>query len=616
MDNIAPIAIAPPHQSQDQWHRRSLLHPNSVQVQPASPEVISSLISSLSANFDDSSSTVSPTFLRSSKIISNTQDIYEAGEKTVIGTSFGMDYSTYVTSPHSYEDLYLHTLDAAIPPVVPTSKPPSGLSSRTSSKRNSLNFPLRSNSRASQSRTGQETGALHGMGTFSVEAGSRRSSLRAIAGERGHTVTLQPPDCTTLETSKEEVGEPDRALEQKPIMSWKRQSGKDQTSSQSGVQTTPQELSHIDLLPSRDEDFHVQLRLGLNTIPKRTSIQTLENGNTTAKPLNISPGSIESPRVIPMRQSSLRHSLGSSPPRRKRKSRHTGDEIAYRPQDAYVLVDGMDGNTTPKIAGNPAEDEVSKRIEELRALKQLRSQKLVDGTAESPNYGQTLGISIPPLRSSRRSRLEDSSPPESSHVPGPCEFSNISLKPELTGRAMPIRSMSSGPTCSLEYPDLISPASKEPRLKIRRSSTFQPRHVTSPLSPISPDVPKRVFSNTFSQVIRASQYDDNDSTVDSIDDAIDHYLSSPRLSQNIYHPQTKRIISFSEVGDPNGFTVFCCVGMGLTRYLMAFYDELASTLKLRLITPDRPGIGDSQSYPDGSDTPLRWPGKYLLHPLK
>lgn len=102
-------------------------------------------------------------------------------------------------------------------------------------------------------------------------------------------------------------------------------------------------------------------------------------------------------------------------------------------------------------------------------------------------------------------------------------------------------------------------------------------------------------------------------SADSIDDAVESYLCSPRLSQKIKHPQTGRVISFSEVGDAEGSAVFCCVGMGLTRYITTFYDELALTLKLRLITPDRPGVGDSEPYPDGTTTPLSWPGKSPLH---
>jgi hypothetical protein len=48
--------------------------------------------------------------------------------------------------------------------------------------------------------------------------------------------------------------------------------------------------------------------------------------------------------------------------------------------------------------------------------------------------------------------------------------------------------------------------------------------------------------------------------------------------------------------------------MGLTRFVTAFYDELAYTLNLRIITPDRPGIGDSEMSANG--TPLSWPGKH------
>jgi len=97
------------------------------------------------------------------------------------------------------------------------------------------------------------------------------------------------------------------------------------------------------------------------------------------------------------------------------------------------------------------------------------------------------------------------------------------------------------------------------------------------------------------------------STADSIDHQVNTFIRSPRLTQKIKHPQTGRVVSFSEVGDPRGHAVFCCVGMGLTRFVTAFYDELASTLRLRLITPDRPGVGESQADPVG--TPLSWPGR-------
>lgn len=123
------------------------------------------------------------------------------------------------------------------------------------------------------------------------------------------------------------------------------------------------------------------------------------------------------------------------------------------------------------------------------------------------------------------------------------------------------------------------------------------------------DKAERAAASAAVQPLPHPVIEERPSSLDSIDADVEAYLNSPRLSQRIRHPQTGRIISFSEVGDPRGYAVFVCVGMGLTRYVMAFYDQLALTLKLRLITPDRPGIGGSQVDPNG--TPLSWPGKFL-----
>ncbi|KAF2722602.1 alpha/beta-hydrolase [Polychaeton citri CBS 116435] len=99
---------------------------------------------------------------------------------------------------------------------------------------------------------------------------------------------------------------------------------------------------------------------------------------------------------------------------------------------------------------------------------------------------------------------------------------------------------------------------------------------------------------------------------DSIDDAVMEYLRAPRLSQTVRHPTTGRTISFSEVGDPDGAAVLVCLGMGLTRYVTAFFDELAVTLRLRLITVERPGVGGSTPYPSSDRSgPLSWPDDVL-----
>ncbi|KAF1826149.1 alpha/beta-hydrolase [Dissoconium aciculare CBS 342.82] len=99
---------------------------------------------------------------------------------------------------------------------------------------------------------------------------------------------------------------------------------------------------------------------------------------------------------------------------------------------------------------------------------------------------------------------------------------------------------------------------------------------------------------------------------DSLEDSVMEYLNSPRLTQMVYNKTNTRKIAYSEVGDPNGAVVFVCVGMGLTRYVTVFYDELATTLRLRLITLDRPGVGGSGPYPTNDRSgPLSWPDDIL-----
>ncbi|GAB0137762.1 hypothetical protein EsDP_00006016 [Epichloe bromicola] len=149
--------------------------------------------------------------------------------------------------------------------------------------------------------------------------------------------------------------------------------------------------------------------------------------------------------------------------------------------------------------------------------------------------------------------------------------------------------------CPREAPGLKRSSSRLKRLSGQLSPRSEPRTSLN----ASPD-PSQSLS------VYPAGYE-RPASADSVDDAVESYLCSPRLSQKIRHPQGGRVISFSEVGDANGSAVFCCVGMGLTRYITAFYDELALTLKLRLITPDRPGVGDSESYADGATTPLSWP---------
>ncbi|CAB4386972.1 unnamed protein product [Rhizophagus irregularis] len=84
------------------------------------------------------------------------------------------------------------------------------------------------------------------------------------------------------------------------------------------------------------------------------------------------------------------------------------------------------------------------------------------------------------------------------------------------------------------------------------------------------------------------------------------FLAAPRLTQRV-RLSSGRVVSFSEVGDRNGFPVFVFLGMGCVRYFIAFFDDLAKSYNLRLICPDRPGIGLSDDVKAEDQQVLKWP---------
>jgi hypothetical protein len=301
-------------------------------------------------------------------------------------------------------------------------------------------------------------------------------------------------------------------------------------------------------------------------------------------------GGIGSGRYIPTRDSSLRNKKRA--PHSGRSSRQPAPELA---DDTIKEVDehsspiidkgvekfGQPGSSLavqkPKEQSSippptPQKPRTGGEPDRSLNVNQTKSQPVKDDGAPSPNVTQ---------RTSRdKSEQAQSKVKKSSgrHTPDPFE--------RLAGKR----------------------DSKRDSGKGRRSSGYQSGAETDN------DVHRRTSSTSKkdAQAANRTSTDARPTSADSIDDAVDAYLCSPRLSHKIKHPQTGRVISFSEVGDPEGFAVFCCVGMGLTRYITAFYDELALTLKLRLITPDRPGVGESEPYTDGTATPLSWPGKLSL----
>jgi hypothetical protein len=334
------------------------------------------------------------------------------------------------------------------------------------------------------------------------------------------------------------------------------------------------------------------------TTPKRGSAAPSPSiGGMSPGPGATSPGGIGSGRFIPARDSSLRNSTASTIKRSsQRLSRHSGkqrdseyvddsaqmldlqtpehsrernrrDRHAHGIKAGSKMLDQLDSLEMPQQAATAT----SKQVTNLTSGDRLRVNEETEDSAPSPAVSQRKARPSPDRGdgsfSQRKSQTK--APPEP-----------INTTPQGTRSGSKLKRLSAP----------LSPRASE--ADQHQSSSSNPLRVSSPEPTRTPQI----------------HVDDRPTSVDSIDDAVDAYLSSPRLSQKIRHPQTGRVISFSEVGDPDGFAVFCCVGMGLTRYIMAFYDELALTLKLRLITPDRPGVGDSAPYSDGTSTPLSWPG--------
>lgn len=323
-----------------------------------------------------------------------------------------------------------------------------------------------------------------------------------------------------------------------------------------------------------------------------------------------SPGALSTPRVVPARESSLRRSYEERLSHRKQKT-HRSELSGYQERTQNSPEDFSPPDQPRKI-DNITEDEVTRRIKELKDQKRVRDFSGSSGIVESAGFSENTRSPSPhptlqllvssPIQALRECQISEG---EGNEDKGDIESSAPSPSiVQRVGRNSGSR-VSSGTNKSTSVKNCPP---KSPNCEPQRESAAPPKRSNSrmlkrlsrPPSPLNSERHRRTSSNPVA--------DERPTSTKSVDKAVDSYISSSRLSQKVSHPRTGRVISFSEVGDPNGSAIFCCVGMGLTRYITAFYDELAFTLKLRLITPDRPGVGGSESYLDGSETPLGWPG--------
>lgn len=320
-------------------------------------------------------------------------------------------------------------------------------------------------------------------------------------------------------------------------------------------------------------------------------------GGTSPALSSSSQGGIGSGRFIPARDSSLRKT--STPKKRtsNRTSRQSGKQREI--EDSDLVIQEVDEQQTP--VKDRSNDKKKRDRGDYYPEPSTKLQESLDSPALPPKPDKTSALASKQVAASTRVEQRKIVDDAEEGAPSPA----IAQRKSRTSADLAERTKKS------EKDSSNNKQSKRDSKQKRLSAPLEPtinekdRHQRSSSQPLGR---KEVTSP---EPFRGPQInvDDRPTSADSIDDAVDAYLCSPRLSQKIRHPQTGRIISFSEVGDSEGFAVFCCVGMGLTRYITAFYDELALTLKLRLITPDRPGVGDSEPYTDGTATPLSWPGE-------
>lgn len=530
---------------------------------PASPELISSLITSLSVISPPAVDQLEPPLdLDSPPASPKYPDDPRAPRR--LG-SFGVEYGAF-SNPASSTDLRDQTPDldelAAAPPVVKTAKPPSGYSSLTAPK-SPTGGGLRSflsgrnaSRPSSRGSSASKDADVHSLGNISIERGfTPGSSPVEVRKQRSvdswGKKTSHAHNRLKYMTSKERLSAEER----------RRASSADTSNGLSGSAMGR-------TAGNRSDSF-------LGETPIKEEPYLLDDP-LASRPVVAADGSM-SPQSIPQRDSSLRRTSSNarrSSARVSRSSRRNSSNGVI-PEEAFDF-----GLSQPSQHGKPSVSRRSSTWGEEESTMADRNSRVDRGGGDgllNPSWATTSKANhyIDHYVTDTEVDMDDGAPAPS--------IAQGKRRDREVSRDRNSRRFSGHAT---------------PELRIKRSTSKMKRRsgAVSPREDKSKDDTSSVLY-------------ERPPSADSIDDSVAAYMRSPRLSQKIKHPQTGRIISFSEVGDSEGSAVFCCVGMGLTRFITAFYDELALTLKLRLITPDRPGVGDSEPYTDGTATPLSWPGK-------
>lgn len=525
---------------------------------------------------------------------------------------FGMVYGAY-NNPSNVADENSATQpsDVAIAPVIRMARPPAPKASPRSKEGSLRSLKLRRSQSSLDSNSEDKQAAkstiLPSGSRSSASAASSRDSRRK---HQDRTSQVEPTLPRTISGSSLHPG----ATQTRP------------SPSESIASLCPSASTH-DVSRETIEESNAENQSGESNAestngPSTPALQAQASSSRTAlnkpsmmKPSPDSPSSTLHGHTIPSRQSSLRHSFHGSPSKSK-SSRHTRYQSSSS-REVRVNQDLLEDFSELDIIDDP----IAKRIQELKAKMQRNSdQDVLENRHQSRSRSRS---SYPGPHSVELSeRANDSSSKRSARssvnvdesLPTKKLAEDLLFDEQDTAPSPTVYSTNKKRN-SASLPTSSAPARTSSMLVSQATHEVingsQQLGVGSHAPGIGEQVKdSRKKANRLSPPGRLSLgLEDRESVADTVDDDVDKFLDSPRLTQKIAHPQTGRIIAFSEVGDPDGFAVICCVGMGLTRYLTAFYDELAVTLKLRLITLDRPGVGESEPCLDGSGTPLTWPGE-------
>ena len=584
---------------------------------PTSPEVISSLISSLSAisvplnSHFDNIPRLDPSSPSDLPVPETLQSALSLKRPPLTKNGSRVSVSTCATA-EDYSQTLLHPDDAASSPIIRMARaPPSPKSQRSPRSPRYKPFkPTDSSSRphSRESQASVRTPSEHAaFGTISTEPAPPVSAAPSIASNSsaGRTRSLKGHLGLLRKSSRELRYDKDfqtdrlrRSSSYSDSLWHNTPRNRASLRSMYSMANVAEETAPSAVSPNGpSEEASTQQPLTTSSTPKRDQLSRQTSPDAADQP-----GGIGSGRAIPTRASSLRHRHSQSSSSRRRQSVRHSRYSSTASQEAPLAENGAPGSR------NDAE-QVIQKIQEVKDRHQKMTSDMAAGDDLAGRAGSSSTRPSKPSRSSSQidqsrsakqhtNPVEDHSPFFHESAPSPLVMTGKNRTP-LASPALSSKPPTIPPQIQRQLSDQLGLETLEQRQMMSPASP-RPSHRRTPSSPPA--------------VGRPSVHHERPSSADSIDLAVEAYTISPKLTQRVPHPTTGRTIAFSEVGDPKGHVVLCCLGMGLTRYLMAFYDELARTLNLRLVTLDRPGVGESGPYhPDEPNTPLSWPGKDSPH---